>query len=157
MIQRIQSLFLIIAAVACILLFFIPFGNYYNPEIAIVRFDVRGIHHISPDPQELFNKYLVIIPFIFNIAIMGLSFWAFYSFKERTQQLKLVRFAVMANIIFVAIIFYFCYSLENQLKVPTQYNYFGICLPLLSLVMLILAYRAINKDDKLVRAADRLR
>ncbi len=156
MIQRIQSVYLGLIALASIALFMLPLATY-STDLAYLKFDIRGMHHISPDPVNYFSNLIFMLPFVLNIAIMALAFWALFSYQDRKAQMKLVRFGGIVNILFIIVLFsYTTFFFEKTLKVTTEYEY-GILLPVLSMLFFTLAFRAIKKDDMKVKAADRLR
>jgi ABC-type polysaccharide transport system permease subunit len=58
----------------------------------------------------------------------------------------------------MGIFFFYIPMIEKKISIVPDYSKaFGIYLPLVALVFLIMANRAIKRDDKLVRSADRLR
>ncbi len=72
-------------------------------------------------------------------------------------QLKLIRFGLFLNIALIAAIFFF-YTNQISKAVLDDPDYkFGIYLPIITLLFIILAMRGVQKDIKLIRSADRLR
>ena len=72
--------------------------------------------------------------------------------------MKLVRLGIVLVLVEIALIFfYYANILAKVSSTVPDFNHAGIYLLLVSLVMFVLANRGIMKDDKLVRAADRLR
>jgi hypothetical protein len=156
MIQRIQSVYLSLIAFACIGLFFLPLATYAT-ELAYLRFYIKGMSHVSPDPVVYFNNLAFIPLYVLNIAVMAMAFWALFSYQDRKAQMKLVRIGAIMNIALILLLFtYTTFYFEKQLKVTTEYEY-GILLPVLSMLFFTLAFRAIKKDEMKVKAADRLR
>ena len=82
--------------------------------------------------------------------------------------MRLVNFSILLNIVMVVILFLFYYDklykhaltyLQNesiQVEIIKSFKV-GSVFPLISLVFLVLAYRSIRKDERMVRSADRLR
>lgn len=147
MIQRIQSIFLLLASASAFALFVFPFGTTSAPvaESEIYLDSVYNIHD---------SLGLLVL---FSIA-GGLALISIFMFKNRKTQLLVGRLAIVANIIgfILVIVFYFNNAAELQ-EVNDQENYVGLSLPFVFLLFAILAQRAISKDDKLVRSSDRLR
>jgi len=149
MIQRIQSIFLLLASASAFALLAVPFGTTTEPvaESAIYMDSVYNIQD---------NIGLLVL---FCVA-GALAFASIFMFKNRKSQLIVGRLAIVANIIgfILVIVFYVNNGAELKgLSVNDQENYFGFSLPLIFLVFAILAQRAISKDDELVRSSDRLR
>lgn len=156
MIQRVQSLLLLVVVLSCAALFFVPLATY-STELAYLKFFVKGMQHISPDPVSFFSPYLFILPLLLNIAIMAIALWAIYSYKNRIYQIKLSRIGLLLSILDVVVLFYYTsFIFEKKLLVQTEYEA-GIYLPLVCLIMFYLAMRYIKKDEAKVKAADRLR
>ena len=158
MLQRIQSLYLAIVAIACILLFFFPLANYYNEIEGNYKFFIYGIRSMDPEPKVLFSSYFT-IPLIF-LAVASFIFTVstILLFKNRPLQIRMCAFNVLANIVLIMVIFFFyATKIKTMTQTEPEYDYTGMILPLVSLVFLILANRAIRKDEALVRSADRLR
>lgn len=110
-------------------------------------------------PFILTGKYELIstLPLLLlNGAIVLLSFISVLMYSKRPLQFKLTMFAFLINVILIIVIFYTADSMQSKIKVEAQYK-FGAILPLISMVLLILASKAIRKDEKLVKGADRLR
>ncbi len=156
MIQRIQSLFLLFAVITCILTFVFPLASFWAEE-GSYKFFITGLKAILPgDKVSGINA----IPLIVITALIGaMSLTIFFLYKKRLLQLKILRFGIMLNIVLVLLIlFFYVPAIEKITSIEADYtSEIGIYFPLICLVFLYLANRFINKDEKLVRAADRLR
>lgn len=146
MIQRIQSIFLLLAGAASFSLFGLPFAST-SEAIASSQLFADGVY-------DLFDTTALIA--FFGLAGL-LSIIGIFVFKNRKLQMRLTIFAFIANLLGVVlgIVFY----MQNSQDVGEQVvnDGAGIYMPVLSFVLLLLAYRFINKDEKLVRSMDRLR
>jgi hypothetical protein len=73
--------------------------------------------------------------------------------------MRLLRIAFLFMLIFIALIFfYYVPAIEKQLSTIADYKTeVGIYLPFIALILIIGADRYIQKDEKLIRSADRLR
>lgn len=158
MLQRIQTIYLAIVAISSILLFFFPLAYFYNEMEGNYRFFIYGIQSMDPDPKVVFNSFFTLPLIFFNVASFIFAVAAIFLFKNRQLQNRLCTFNVLTNIVFIMVVFFFYITkLKSMTATEPEYNYFGMVLPLISLAMLILASRAIRKDDALVKSADRLR
>jgi peptidoglycan/LPS O-acetylase OafA/YrhL len=144
MIQRIQTIYLLLAAVAAFLLFILPFAQT-NTATAMGIF------------QD--NFYTIFD----NIALLGLfvgagvmALIAIFLFKNRPLQLRIGLLSLFLTIAGtgVAIFLFFQNQTENATAVKEG---FGLGMPVFSSIFTLLAQRAIRKDERLVRSADRLR
>ncbi|MBT8195613.1 MAG: DUF4293 domain-containing protein, partial [Bacteroidia bacterium] len=83
---------------------------------------------------------------------------AIFMFKNRPLQVKLSRLSTVLLLVFVVLIFYYTDYMIGLNEVETKSIYVtGTYLPFVAIILLLLAVRAIKKDEALVRSADRLR
>lgn len=158
MLQRIQTIYIAIVAIACILLFFFPLADYYDEIQGNYKFYIYGIKYMDPSPKVLFSSFftfplvfLVVISFIFSVTTIFL-------YKKRALQNRICAFNILANIVLVMVIFFFYATrIKSMTLIEPEYDLLGMSMPLISLACLILASRAIRKDEALVKSADRLR
>ena len=137
MIQRIQSVFLLVVVLCgcCLLLF--PFVSYegYPP---------------------LFLRNPVDITPIGNYLSMLTALLCLFIYKNRKLQIKLCYVIMFLNAcLFLTILF-----LTNQLyehDFEKKIFLFSAYLPLLAIIAAFIASRYIKKDEELVRSADRIR
>lgn len=147
MIQRIQSLFLLLAAACAFCLFAFPFGTTSSP-VADNTLYQDAEYNIMDSPALLG---------LFCVA-GGLAFISIFLFNNRKTQIMLGRFAIIANIIgFVLVIVFYINNSEGLTPGQDQENIVGFSLPIAFLVFAFLALRFISKDEKLVDSMDRLR
>lgn len=158
MLQRIQTVYLAIGAIACIALYFFPLANFYNEVQGNYKFFICHIQSMDPEPKLNFSIIFSLPAIILTLASIIFSISTIFLFKKRWLQLRLISFNVITLTVLILVLFFFYTA---QLKTTTgadpEYTYPGMLLPVLSLVMLILANRAIRKDEQRVRSADRLR
>lgn len=156
MIQRIQSLFLFLVFISCILSFFFPMASFWNEE-GSYSFYITGLRALSPDETTLRTNA---IPLIVLTAIIGLmAIIIIFFHKNRVLQLQILRFGIMLSIVNIILIFFFYIpAIERLTSAEADYTSdLGIYFPLICLVFLYLANRYIRKDEKTIRSADRLR
>ena len=131
MIQRIQSIYLLVAAIAMTLISF-----------KVPVYTLNETMFMAQDDTKMF--ILTIVGAIFSL--LGL-----FMFKNRKFQMKLIRLTVLIEIIIVVRLF----MLLNKFEVVL--NNTLLFLMAFSLIALIMAYRGVKKDDDLVRSVDRIR
>jgi hypothetical protein len=158
MIQRIQSLYLFIVAVGCTLLFFFPMIDYIDPLKGTYKLFAMGITSNNVPGILFFWETFPILLLVIASLILALVTIFFY--KRRRFQFRLVSINVLLNIILIALVF-FLYNnyFEHHITgsgISGSYQ-FGMYIPLISLLFLILASRAIRKDEAMVKSSDRLR
>ncbi len=141
MIQRIQTVWLFLAAICASLAFFIPFGTEFISELNTKVVVGEGMNAIN-------NTAVLII--IADIILC--AFIAIFSYKNRKVQKA---FCLIIILLSIACIGFMVYTTEFQ--VENTSTRLGILAPLFSLIFSFLALRGVRKDDKLVKNLDRLR
>jgi hypothetical protein len=93
--------------------------------------------------------------FVLFIASAILTLLAIFQFKKRQLQFVLGRLAILINFILVGILVYFTQNLSGEIKVSEKG--IGLLIPIFTIVFVVLANKAIKKDEELVKSVDRLR
>jgi len=157
MIQRIQTLYLSLAIVALILLFFFPMASFLS-DLEYLKFYVTGVKNMVPDGVVPVSFTYTLPMVIAVIAIAALAGTSIALYRNRTKQIQMTNIAVMLNILFIlAVLFIYIPLVKKRTGIEPDTTMIGIYLPVISLMFLVLANRAIKRDDKLVRSIDRLR
>ena len=146
MIQRIQTIFLLLAAAAAFALFAFPFATTSAAVDSSAMF-ADGLYDISDN---------IALQILFCLAGI-LAFVSVLLFKNRKTQLLVSRFAIVANIIGLILAIILFMRDVDTLGNADPNDGLGLYLPILFLVFVLLAIRFINKDEKLVKSMDRLR
>jgi transcription termination factor Rho len=135
MIQRIQSIYLLLVTlVAGVLPLFVP------------------LYVLEGSPVMASEDVWIISLFVL-IALE--AFATIFLFKNRQQQLMLNVFNMLLNLILLGVFVYRTLMMSGETAVSEKG--IGMLLPVISIVLLVLANRAIRKDERLVKSADRLR
>jgi hypothetical protein len=156
MIQRIQTVYLSVVVIACVLLFFFPLAKYHNDVQGTYVLMASGMKYMIEPPVivEFWRTFPMLALLAGTLVLAGISI---FLFKKRMTQLLLVNIAFLLNVVLIILIFlYYTGHFEKIFQVLPSYQW-GVFLPLASMVCLILASRAIRKDEMLVRSSDRLR
>lgn len=97
-----------------------------------------------------------------NLAFIGLfeasallSFIAIISFAKRQNQFVLNRLNMILNFILIGLLSYYSLTLSGEAQVSEKG--IGMLLPIFSIILLVLANKAIKKDEDLVKSVDRIR
>jgi len=155
MLQRIQSIYLLLAGLALAALFFFPLVHNVYVDSKPLTIMVTGVY-------EDINGQLTHTQFFTELTVATafaalLPVAVIFGYKNRKQQINLC-YAVML------IIIGYSYWASRTVKAIvgdadlTLSNFgIGIILLSVSLLLIVLAQKAIQRDEKLVRSADRLR
>lgn len=155
MIQRVQSIWLLLATLSLICLFFLPLLNKNVNETAYSIY-TKGLQQQTKGLSGNVQKTeLTIIPLALNIAAAVFCFSSIFFFKSRGLQKRVITVAILMTIA-IAIL---CVIQSQQFPGGTDGISAGAgsFLPLLAIVFSMLAIGGIRKDEQLLRSADRLR
>lgn len=156
MIQRIQTVFLLVSLISAFLMFFFPIAWFYG-DMNTIAFFLHQLKDSVPDSKALYNEYFLLPLILLNIIIGGAALYALLSFRDLSKQLKVIKFGIFGSIIMIAALFFFYADhISKTVQAPAEYE-FGVFLPLISLVFFLLASRSVQRDIKLIRSVDRLR
>lgn len=162
MIQRIQSVFLLVAAIIAIVLVFIPFG-YVNTTDTQYLFNSLVLKYNYPDGHAVVRVYYVAFTFLVCAA---LSLIALFSYKNRVRQTQIISINMIVYLVALLLVLWICPDVifkKYFAIINTNYEYefahkiLFVILIAVEAVSLYLANRYIKKDEALVRSADRLR
>ena len=153
MIQRVQSLYLLIAIVVAIVTLFVPLMSVVNTEgVRLVTFtgiacdtalpEMAG-HH--PWSISLFSFLSILCPIV-----------SMFLFKHRKKQVVWADLTVVSNALCLLAIAYTGFEANDILQGSINPELCSL-LPLVSIVAAIMARKGIRHDEALVRAADRIR
>ena len=158
MIQRIQTVFMFVAFLAAVAMFFFPIAGIYSDTITY-KFYVYELKNMVPGEVSIFTFMTTFPLLLLNILVGAFSLAGIFLYKNRVLQAKIVRIAILSDIILIALVFFvYARIIETNLVASPDYlDEAGIYFPLISLIFLIMANRSIMKDEKLVRSVDRLR
>ena len=136
MIQRIQTIYMLLSALLVV-------GFYlWFPEIV----DAEGAVKMSRE-EPLITGLI--------IAVIVLAILSILNFKKRQHQFVLNRLNILLHFVLLGVIVYRSLSLSGETLVSQKG--IGVLLPLVSIVFLVLANKAIKRDEDLVKSVDRLR
>ena len=136
MIQRIQSLWLLLASACAFASFKLP---YYN----------GAKENITADYRLLATETFLLI--IVTSIVATLALVIIFLYKNRTLQLRLAVLGILMEAIII-----FLYYLEIKKFTSGTYSLTAI-LHSIIVISFFLAARAINKDDKMIEDSNRLR
>ena len=176
MIQRKKSLFLFVAVVLLLISMFsvttvftsesdkttVEFSNFscstYFDDVESKTITSNVLQENKQQNPEAVVKsnylYSVFAIMLFVSAVISVA--AIILFKNRGKQMRLCNWAVFVILIYYIARYSCIISISNKFDYTFNVNVSDF-FPLIALVLIVMARIAINKDDKLVKAADRIR
>ncbi|MBP4139909.1 MULTISPECIES: DUF4293 domain-containing protein [Flavobacterium] len=136
MIQRIQTVYLLLTfLITGVLLFFIPLWTSNTGKSFYFMQD---------------QLYTILLGLSTMLTIVSII-----SYKKRQNQFVLGRLNIILNLILLGLFVYRSLNLSGETQVSEKG--IGMFLPIVAIVLLVLANKAIKKDEDLVKSVDRLR
>ncbi len=136
MIQRIQSLYLLVVVILCsLLLSTFPIWKNESLEVQFASDFTASLIGVSAS------------------AVLALI--SIFLYKNRKLQFVLGRLNILINFFIIGFFVYWSLNLSGETQVSEKG--IGMFVPLVSIVFLVLANKAIKKDEDLVKSVDRFR
>ncbi len=153
MLQRIQTLYLLVSLVLAVLLLFSPITEIFADSNKLLVFKSTGLF-------EAENGKIIIktIPVIILISVIILLYIvSILTFKKRVLQARICMLNILLLLGLVGLAYYYLSfifrktePLESSLQLAALY-------PVICIILTFLAYRNIRKDEQIVRYIDKIR
>ncbi len=162
MIQRIQSLYLLVAMTALSLLFFFPLAEVKLNSMMSLPIELGGIQDDLMEGIRV-GQYWFLGFTVLSLLIFSGMIFILFSYKNRVRQM---RFGKVVSLLLVLLTGLLLLGLDQVASAmhpahdgnePIIFYHWVVYMPIVSLVFMTLAIRGIRKDELLVRASDRLR
>ena len=161
MIQRIQTVYLLIITVLGVLILCFPIMGVCSPDVGLSKiYAFNFLKCLCIGIGGLWGKFLAITAILIPIV----SLFAIFMFKKRTLQIKLsIAIVLLILLFYLFSILFLTISYRHISEIPHLYGSFSLNLPLafffnaIGLVLSILAIVAIRRDESMVRSLDRIR
>jgi hypothetical protein len=154
MIQRIQSLYLLCALILGALCFFIPVAHILLPSGDLYSFNLYGFRLLQGTNSIFSGKMNTL--FIAGGVTCIIQLITIFLYKSRTLQMRLCIYGTVFSATVTLLLFIVLYQLKKDSGAIIYYHLTSV-LPLIGGILCFLAYKAIKKDDELVKSYDRLR
>ena len=150
MLQRKQSLWLMLSACVLGLTYFIPFGVKMLSSVGTEQIVSTPLYNYSFFPIMVLTLLGMLLPVI-----------TIFLFKNRSLQMRLIIISMgLHGAALVSMVLKCIDKTEGNkfvLGMLGSQLYIGLAIPLISLILLYMAYHGVHSDEKLVKSADRMR
>ena len=172
MIQRIQTLYLFVVVVLFATMVATPLLDF---KINNVKLDVENKEQAKPDVKvtkdvkvyQMTYKGIVdkesgdmlistSLVTMYEIVVAVIALITIFLFKNRGSQIKLTVFNMVLQVGFYVVVAVYMYTAYKYANTDFDFH-LPIVFPLISLILSYLAFRAIVKDDLLVKSLGRVR
>jgi hypothetical protein len=147
MLQRKQTLWMLLAVICAVLTFKLSF---YHGQVAVGQFG-HELRYLTAWPHFINGRSGSMLVLIGTIAlIIGIG-WNIFNYKTRSKQLWITIGLIVLSLLNIVL---YCYDIsEFQEGGLSLTAVVALAIP----VLLFIAARGIRKDEKLIKSADRLR
>lgn len=154
MIQRIQSIYLLLAGIALILMFSNPIAEIMISDEMVLVF--KHNHIESPGNPDFQSVNTWPVTFIL-ISVVAISFVNIFLYRSRILQMRLCVFNIILMFGLAGMIFFFSKVTLSHYDGQESAFLWPVVIPFISAVLTYLAFKRIQKDEILVKAYDRIR
>ncbi|MBK0403445.1 DUF4293 domain-containing protein [Adhaeribacter sp. BT258] len=160
MIQRIQSVFLLLIALCMIAFLFLPIWSKTDAETGVTAtltaFSLTQTAAAGTETASTSTSTIALT--ILAIMAAAVALYEIFQYKNRLTQMKL---GMLNTLLLAALlgtsVYYAYYVGEEMIKGVPGEREAAFYLPFLALLLNALANRFIRRDEQLVRSVDRLR
>lgn len=154
MIQRIQTLYLLLAAVCVGVTLFLPLAHYTD---GTAEYTMKA--YMLSDGDYFAIRPMLYLGILLSVSAL-LPFVTIFLFRNRMLQIRLcvVEFVLLVgSLLMCGIYCYLTYKAAGEFASGEAYITVWNILPLAALVFVALAVRAIFRDELLIRSLNRIR
>ena len=139
-IQRIQTVYLLLAAIVTAVFAFVPVINVLNPD-GVVEISFNSLH---------FGAWTMVL----EILIVILAIIAIFKYRDLKTQIRLTNVLMLLIVTLIIVIAVMMWVLHDKLIMQfTPY----IVMPFVALILVWLAKKGIKHDKKLLADSERIR
>ena len=151
MIQRIQTVYLALAFILTAVCLSLPVG-VFSPVGMGADTVMFNLWKVTPEGTLAFTVWPMYVILLLTCPI---ALVAIFMYKNRPLQSKLCLCNILLTLCWMVVYVLYGYVFKDEGL--TFRPAFAACFPIICLILYLLARRGIIKDEKLVRAADRIR
>ena len=152
MIQRVQTLYLLLATAMMSLTLFLPLATIVcgGNELVLKAFTLSGLEDVESVLPVYLGAFLAVTTALLLVII--------FIYKKRMVQIRLCVSAIVLLLGSAALIGLYCYRLCDLLTSDLVFTLgFASLMPVVAIIPVVLAIRGIARDEALVRSLDRIR
>ena len=153
MIQRIQTVYLLLVAGLFFALLFLPLAELSAGGV-LYSFDVTGLQTLKTPSELVYPTWSLLA---IDAIIVLLSFIIIFLYKKRILQIRLCVYNALLMIGFCALAGFYFWQFHQSLDLPVIKIRFWSAFPFVALILNYLAIRNIGADETLIRSLERLR
>lgn len=130
---------------------FLPLGEIASADI-LYNFGVKGV--VKSSGEMIYNGMPLII---LTIIILAINVFVIFKFKNRSLQIRFSIINMVLMVGFMLVSWYFISASLKQIGAGVYSFQLAMAFPIVAAILNYLAFRAIAKDEALVKSIDRIR
>ncbi len=154
MLQRIQTLYLLISLGLMGWFFALPIVEFAGVDGAVYEMNFKGLQKMVSGGAEMIYPGWPATILLGVICLMHVVI--IFSYKKRIRQIRMIVFSILLMAGFLGLTYYLSNNYADLVDASYSYNIIAI-FPAIAIVLDYLAIRAIGKDEALIRSIDRIR
>jgi hypothetical protein len=155
MIQRIQTLYLLAALVLMVLMLFLPFAEMAGVNGAIYRLGSGGLSRLGTGEMDPVSQSIPLLILILILALLLLV--TIFLFRNRKLQMRICVYSIILEFGLIGLGYYYFFTAMRDIEVSETAFHLPVIIPVLSIILIYLAFRGIRKDEVLIRSIDKIR
>lgn len=154
MIQRIQSVYLLLVICFSVLTAIYPLAEFIGTaDKAIYEMTASGVYSFKVEDGMVMNT-AGLLAVLLGVALLAVV--ELFLYKKRVLQMRLGVFSMLLLGGFYLVFGFLAFLFKDELKADLHLK-FAVGMPLICLILEYLALRAIGRDEALIRSLNRLR
>lgn len=155
MLQRIQTVYLLLIVVLSCITFYLPTVDLINIKSALhYIIDFKGVYLVQAK-GNVWDSTVWGLTTV-SAVIPTIALFTIFQYKNRVKQIRLSVINMLFMLGYYAVLFINIWLISNRLNTEWHLR-FVTALPLVCMVLNYLAIGAIGKDEALVKSTDRIR
>lgn len=164
MIQRIQTIYLLVTFIFTALLLVLPMGYMmHDGVVESFKLNAVGAYALVTNPatnvvtSQLTQGAWALLVLV--CILLGTTVYDILSFRKRIFQIRLAVFNIVLQMgVYAMFAFYYFFLMPNQQVIEGVFRpSWTILLPIFNVILTYLAIRKIGADEALIRSLDRIR
>ena len=152
MIQRIQTIFLVVSLCFLFPMFFLPLAELIIESGEIQYFSLVGFYQTEAGAIHSINCHYLVM--MLGIVICALNLIAIFMYRKRTLQIRLCLYNIFLLVGLTGVMLFVLYVGQNVQSISFNVP---VVFPVISIILHYLALRGIRKDEQMVQSLNRLR
>ena len=155
MIQRIQTLYLLAALALMVLMLLIPIAEIAGVDGGIYQFRSGGLSRLNGgELSQIIQAIPLLILILMLILLLLINI---FFFRKRKIQMRICVYTIILEFGLIGLGYYYIVSAFNGIQVDHYAFKLPVIIPVLSIILIYLAFRGIRKDEILIRSIDKIR